>query len=88
MKKLAEGSEAVNIMVGSVDFIQEPLHVLVRLREAVTLSDLTEVAVPSRLEYNRPNRGCCSNQVRILYFRANRSFCSNQIWKKNIIFQT
>ncbi len=48
MKKLAEGSESSNILVGSVSFLESPLFVLVRLKEALCLSDLTEVSIPTR----------------------------------------
>ncbi len=48
MKKLAEGSESANILVGAVDYLEQPLHVLTRLEQAVYLPDLTEVPVPTR----------------------------------------
>jgi hypothetical protein len=48
MGKIEGGSEAANIMIGQVDFLEEPIMVLVRLKEPQVLSDLTEVAVPTR----------------------------------------
>ncbi|POI32315.1 hypothetical protein CIB84_003934 [Bambusicola thoracicus] len=47
-KKLLPGTEAASIMVGEVNFLKKPFPVFIRLREAVTLGSLTEVALPSR----------------------------------------
>ncbi|NXJ11357.1 S4A4 protein, partial [Odontophorus gujanensis] len=47
-KKLLPGSEVASIMVGEVDFLKKPFPAFIRLREAVTLGSLTEVALPSR----------------------------------------
>ncbi|OXB60320.1 hypothetical protein ASZ78_007919 [Callipepla squamata] len=47
-KKLLPGSEVASIMVGEVDFLKKPFPTFIRLREAVTLGSLTEVALPSR----------------------------------------
>ena len=46
-KKLLPGAEVASIMVGEVDFLKKPFPVFIRLREAVTLGSLTEVALPS-----------------------------------------
>lgn len=48
MKKLPAGSEASNVLVGELNFLTEPLIAFVRLRNAVTLGDLTEVPLPTR----------------------------------------
>lgn len=48
MSKLAGGSEAVNIMIGQVDFLNEPIMAFIRLQQPQLLADLTEVNVPSR----------------------------------------
>ena len=48
MKKIRPGSEASNIMVGEVDFLNHQIVAFVRLTQAVLLGDLTEVPVPTR----------------------------------------
>lgn len=48
MGKIPGGSEVANIMVGHVDFLIEPIMVLVRLGKSAVLADLTEVALPTR----------------------------------------
>ena len=47
-KKIPEGAEASNILVGEVDFLNNPIIAFVRLSKAQMLGDLTEVAVPTR----------------------------------------
>uniref|UniRef100_A0A8C2TPQ1 Anion exchange protein n=1 Tax=Coturnix japonica TaxID=93934 RepID=A0A8C2TPQ1_COTJA len=47
-KKLLPGAEVASVLVGEVDFLKKPFPVFIRLREAVTLGSLTEVAFPSR----------------------------------------
>ncbi|NXK51823.1 S4A4 protein, partial [Chauna torquata] len=47
-KKLPPGAEVANVMVGEVNFLKKPFTVFIRLREAVALGSLTEVALPSR----------------------------------------
>ncbi|XP_074866206.1 anion exchange protein 4 isoform X2 [Carettochelys insculpta] len=47
-KKLPAGAEVANILVGDVDFLEKPFAAFVRLREAVVLGALAEVAFPSR----------------------------------------
>ncbi|XP_041374557.1 sodium-driven chloride bicarbonate exchanger-like isoform X2 [Gigantopelta aegis] len=48
MKKIRPGSEASNIMVGEVDYLNHQIVAFVRLTQAVLLGDLTEVPVPTR----------------------------------------
>lgn len=48
MRKVPPGSEADNILVGVVDFLERPLSVFIRLKNATILGDLTEVPVPTR----------------------------------------
>ncbi|ELU05030.1 hypothetical protein CAPTEDRAFT_177933 [Capitella teleta] len=48
LKKIPVGSEVANIMVGGVDFLKKPIVVFVRLGQATTLADLTEVDLPTR----------------------------------------
>lgn len=48
MKKIPPGSEADNILVGEVDFLERAVTAFVRLSQACHLGDLTEVPVPTR----------------------------------------
>lgn len=48
MKKIPQGAEACNIMVGETDFLETILSVFIRLNSAIVLGDLTEVPVPTR----------------------------------------
>lgn len=45
MKKLPAGAEASNVFVGEVDFLDHHITALVRLKNATTLGDLTEVRI-------------------------------------------
>ncbi|XP_063301173.1 electrogenic sodium bicarbonate cotransporter 1-like [Pelobates fuscus] len=47
-KKIPTGTEAANILVGEVDFLEKPFASFIRLKEAVVLGSLNEVALPSR----------------------------------------
>ena len=48
MKKIPEGAEASNVLVGVLDFLESPIVAFVRLSPAVLLSGLTEVPIPTR----------------------------------------
>uniref|UniRef100_A0A8R1Y235 Anion exchange protein n=1 Tax=Onchocerca volvulus TaxID=6282 RepID=A0A8R1Y235_ONCVO len=48
MKKLPSGAEASNVLIGEVDFLSRYITAFVRLKNAATLGDLTEVPVPTR----------------------------------------
>ncbi|KAL1457403.1 hypothetical protein WDU94_007639 [Cyamophila willieti] len=48
MRKIPPGSEAANILVGELNFIDKTLSGFIRLKDAVFLGDLTEVSLPSR----------------------------------------
>ncbi|CAG9862745.1 unnamed protein product, partial [Phyllotreta striolata] len=48
MKKIPPGSEASNILVGEVPFLEKTLSAFIRLETATILGDLTEVPVPNR----------------------------------------
>lgn len=48
MKKIPPGAEASNILVGEVEFLDKTLSAFIRLNDAATLGDLTEVPVPTR----------------------------------------
>ena len=45
MKKIPPGSEASNVLVGEVEFLDHAIIAFVRLKEAVLLGDITEVGV-------------------------------------------
>ncbi|KAM8798912.1 anion exchange protein 4 [Eudromia elegans] len=47
-KKLPPGAELASVLVGEVDFLEQPFIAFVRLREAVALGALAEIALPSR----------------------------------------
>lgn len=49
LKKIPPGAEASNVLVGQVDFLEQPITAFVRLSPAALLSGLTEVPVPTRL---------------------------------------
>uniref|UniRef100_A0A8C9W5T9 Anion exchange protein n=1 Tax=Scleropages formosus TaxID=113540 RepID=A0A8C9W5T9_SCLFO len=48
MRKIPPGAEASNVLVGEVDFLEQPIIAFVRLAPAVLLTGLTEVPVPTR----------------------------------------
>ncbi|XP_068191179.1 electrogenic sodium bicarbonate cotransporter 1-like isoform X2 [Antennarius striatus] len=48
MKKLPRDAEASNVLVGEVDFLENPFVAFVRLQQAVMLGSLTEVPLPTR----------------------------------------
>ncbi|KAL5005938.1 hypothetical protein ScPMuIL_017096 [Solemya velum] len=48
MKKLPQGSEAANILVGEVDFLTHTIVSFIRLSKATMMGDLTEVPVPTK----------------------------------------
>ncbi|KAM7534494.1 hypothetical protein Aperf_G00000106244 [Anoplocephala perfoliata] len=50
-KKVPQGAEAVNILVGETTFLRHPIAAFVRLREAVRLGEMTEVPVPTRFVF-------------------------------------
>ena len=49
MRKIPQGAEASNILVGEVDFLEKTLSAFIRLSQAAIMGDLTEVPVPTRL---------------------------------------
>ncbi|XP_065352674.1 electroneutral sodium bicarbonate exchanger 1 isoform X9 [Cloeon dipterum] len=48
MRKIPQGAEASNVLVGEVDFLEKPLSAFIRLSQATFMGDLTEVPVPTR----------------------------------------
>ncbi|NXI39211.1 S4A4 protein, partial [Galbula dea] len=47
-KKVPPGTEAAHVAVGEVEFLEKPFTTFIRLRQAVVLGSLAEVALPSR----------------------------------------
>ncbi|NP_001073019.1 sodium bicarbonate cotransporter [Strongylocentrotus purpuratus] len=48
MRKIPQGAEASNVLIGEVDFLSRPIIAFVRLQSAVSLGDPTEVPIPRR----------------------------------------
>lgn len=48
MKKIPKDSEASNVLVGEVDFLDQPFIAFVRLAQSSMLGGVTEVPVPTR----------------------------------------
>lgn len=55
MKKIPEGAEASNVLVGELDFLERPIVAFVRLSPAVLLTGLTEVPIPTRYRATTDN---------------------------------
>ncbi|XP_055680759.1 sodium-driven chloride bicarbonate exchanger isoform X2 [Lutzomyia longipalpis] len=51
MRKIPPGSEASNILVGEVEFLDKTLSAFIRLSQATIMGDLTEVPVPTRFMF-------------------------------------
>ncbi|XP_036336298.1 band 3 anion transport protein-like [Rhagoletis pomonella] len=51
LKRIPVGAEATTVLVGAVDFLQQPTIAFVRLAEGVLMPTLTEVAVPVRFMF-------------------------------------
>ncbi|XP_076870676.1 electroneutral sodium bicarbonate exchanger 1 isoform X2 [Brachyhypopomus gauderio] len=51
MKKIPTGAEASNVLVGELEFLEEPIVAFVRLSPAVLLTGLTEVPIPTRFVF-------------------------------------
>ncbi|GAB6019826.1 hypothetical protein CHUAL_001367 [Chamberlinius hualienensis] len=51
MKKIPEGAEATTVLVGGVDFLEQPTIAFVRLAEGIVLPTLLEVPVPVRFMF-------------------------------------
>lgn len=46
MKRIPEGSEAAAVLVGAVDFLEQPTTAFVRLSEGILIPSVTEVSTP------------------------------------------
>lgn len=51
MKKIPQGAETTNILVGEVDFVEQQMVFFVRLANSAILGDITEVPVPTRFVF-------------------------------------
>lgn len=58
MKKLPRDAEASNVLVGEVDFLENPFIAFVRLKDAVMFGSLTEVPVPTRYNNTVSSLSC------------------------------
>lgn len=45
MKRIPEGSEAAAVLVGAVDFLEQPTTAFVRLSEGILMPSVTEVSL-------------------------------------------
>ena len=48
MRKIPSGTVANNILVAPLDFLHKPISAFIRLKTALNLGNITEVAVPSK----------------------------------------
>uniref|UniRef100_A0A182JXV8 Anion exchange protein n=1 Tax=Anopheles christyi TaxID=43041 RepID=A0A182JXV8_9DIPT len=48
LKRIPEGAEATTVLVGAVDFLEQPTIAFVRLAEAIPMPSITEVPIPVR----------------------------------------
>lgn len=48
LRKVPRNSEAANILIGTVDFIETPVYAFVRLARGVIIPDLLEIPLPTR----------------------------------------
>ncbi|XP_022257034.1 anion exchange protein 3-like [Limulus polyphemus] len=48
LRRIPEGAEATSVLVGSLDFLEKPAVVFVRLAEGQVLPTITEVSIPVR----------------------------------------
>ncbi|XP_308789.5 anion exchange protein 3 [Anopheles gambiae] len=48
LKRIPEGAEATTVLVGTVDFLEQPTIAFVRLAEGIPMPSITEVPIPVR----------------------------------------
>lgn len=48
MRKIPNGTEACNVLIGEVDFLEYQFSVFARLHKPIIIADFTEVPVPTR----------------------------------------
>ncbi|XP_062934677.1 electrogenic sodium bicarbonate cotransporter 4 [Cynocephalus volans] len=66
MKKIPKDSEASNVLVGEVDFLDQPFIAFVRLIQSAMLGGVTEVPVPTRFLFillGPPGRAKSYNEI-------------------------
>ncbi|KAM7358803.1 anion exchange protein Ae2 isoform 5-T8 [Cochliomyia hominivorax] len=51
LKRIPQGAEATTVLVGAVDFLEQPTIAFVRLAEGVPMPSLTEVPIPVRFMF-------------------------------------
>lgn len=51
LRKIPQGAEASNVLVGEVDCLDKTISAFIRLSQPVVLGDLTEVPVPTRFVF-------------------------------------
>uniref|UniRef100_A0A3Q2Z1Q2 Solute carrier family 4 member 2b n=1 Tax=Hippocampus comes TaxID=109280 RepID=A0A3Q2Z1Q2_HIPCM len=94
LEKIPENAEATVVLVGSVDFLEQPTMAFVRLQEAVELESVLEVPVPVRflfvllgppttsMDYHQIGRSIStlmSDKVRAAYLADDRQDLLNAI---------
>uniref|UniRef100_A0A1B0GP10 Uncharacterized protein n=1 Tax=Phlebotomus papatasi TaxID=29031 RepID=A0A1B0GP10_PHLPP len=48
LRRIPQGAEATTVLVGAVDFLEQPTIAFVRLAEGITMPSITEVPIPVR----------------------------------------
>uniref|UniRef100_A0A1A9WG61 Anion exchange protein n=1 Tax=Glossina brevipalpis TaxID=37001 RepID=A0A1A9WG61_9MUSC len=51
LKRIPHGSEATTVLVGAVDFLEQPTIAFIRLAEGIPMPSLTEVPIPVRFMF-------------------------------------
>ena len=51
LKRIPEGAEATTVLVGSVEFLEQPTIAFIRLAEGVLMPSITEAAIPVRFMF-------------------------------------
>ncbi|XP_075163574.1 anion exchange protein Ae2 isoform X2 [Haematobia irritans] len=79
LKRIPHGAEATTVLVGAVDFLEQPTIAFVRLAEGVPMPSLTEVPIPVRFMFillGPPNYDLDYHEVgrSIATLMANESF--------------
>jgi solute carrier family 4 anion exchanger 2 len=71
MRRIPAGAEATTVLVGTVDFLQEPAIAFVRLAEGIFLPAVTEVSVESFLVPHESREGVIVRSIlTILPYRS------------------
>jgi solute carrier family 4 (anion exchanger), member 2 len=51
LKRIPDGAEATTVLVGSVEFLEQPTIAFVRLAEGVLMPSITEAPIPVRFMF-------------------------------------